>query len=258
MNPTLIEIVIAGLLFSAMLALTESGYRIGRRRKLRDPESSDAGLGEVDAAVFGLLGLTLAFTFSGAADRFAVRRTQIVEEANTIGTAYLRVDLLPAAEQPPIRALFKQYLESRIEVFEAFPDRAASNAALQRSKQLQGEIWARSVAACRKDANPSTATLLLTALNEMIDITTTRAVAASTHSPLIIFGLLVALSLLGALLSGYALARRGKRSLMHILVFALAVTGTICVVVDLDYPRAGLIHLRAADKPMLELRQSIR
>jgi hypothetical protein len=84
-------------LFLGMLLLLETGRRLGVRRLASDPEGARAGTGTVEGAVFALLGLLVAFTFSGAASRFDQRRDLIVEETNDIGTAYLRLDLLPAS-----------------------------------------------------------------------------------------------------------------------------------------------------------------
>src|SRR5215469_6922832 len=192
-----IEIATSVLLIVGMLVFIDLGYRIGRRRNASISVTLNEGMGTVDVAVFGVLGLTLAFTFGGASDRLAVRRAQIVQEANAIGTAYLRVDLLPASEQPALRALYREYLESRIEVFDKIRDRAASNAALDKGSRLQKEIWSRSVAACQVMSNPSVSTLVVSALNDMFDITTTRTMATVTHAPLIVLGLLVMLSFLG-------------------------------------------------------------
>ena len=88
-------------LFAGMTVMTTIGLQIGRKRRAADPENYQAGLGAIDAAVFGLLGLLVAFTFSGAAARFDERRTLIVQEANDIGTAYLRLDLLPRCRISP-------------------------------------------------------------------------------------------------------------------------------------------------------------
>src|ERR1700675_930574 len=96
--------LLAGLLalgvFVGMVILQEVGRRVGHRRLARDSEGARAGVGAIDGAVFGLLGLLVAFTFSGAASRFDARRQLVVEEANAIGTAYLRIDWLPN-EPPP-------------------------------------------------------------------------------------------------------------------------------------------------------------
>ena len=95
-NFALIASLSAAGLFLGMLILSEVGRRIGMARLARDSEGLTKGAGAAEAAVFGLLGLLIAFTFSGAASRFEDRRHLITAEANAIGTAYLRVDLLPA------------------------------------------------------------------------------------------------------------------------------------------------------------------
>src|SRR5215510_412756 len=111
MQYTLDIVLLAGGLFFGMLIFLEVGRRIGLRKIARDPAGADTGLSVIDGAVFTLLGLIVAFTFSGAASRFDVRRQLIVEEANAIGTAYLRVDLLPPDAQPALRDRFRRYLD---------------------------------------------------------------------------------------------------------------------------------------------------
>jgi hypothetical protein len=181
------DLIIAALLstaglFLGMLVLLEIGRRIGVRRLAKDPEGAMVGVGTVEGAVFGLLALLVAFTFSGAAARFDTRRQLIVEETNAIGTAYLRLDLLPAAAQPPLRERFRRYLAARLEAYRQLPDGAAATEALGRAAKLQEEIWTQAVAGSREpDAHPDAAKLLLPALNAMIDITTTRTLALQTH-----------------------------------------------------------------------------
>src|SRR6185295_10265709 len=185
MNPAIMATLILGLLFGAMLVCFEIGRRLGLARRARHPDEPPEGVRIIDGAILGLLGLSLAFTFSAASERLVVRRAQIVEEANAIGTAYLRIDVLPESDQPAIRDLFRRYLEARLEVFEKIPNLAASNAALAKSVALQREIWSRCVVATR-NATPSASILVLQALNQMIDITTARTMAAKTHAPTIV------------------------------------------------------------------------
>jgi len=118
----LISLLFAGGVFVGMILLLEVGRRLGRRRQGRDEEGARAGLGAVEGAVFALLGLLIAFTFSGAAARFDTRRQMIVEEANAIGTAWLRLDLLPPAAQPELRDLVRRYLDARLAIYEKIPD----------------------------------------------------------------------------------------------------------------------------------------
>jgi len=246
-------------LFLGMLLFLDIGRRIGTRRRAQDPEGAGAGTGAVDGAVFALLGLLVAFTFSGAAARFDTRRALIVEEANAIGTAYLRLDLVPASAQPALRDLFRRYMDSRIEVYRKLPDLNAAKAELAQSAKLQADIWNQAVAAGRLEGAPPAATmLLLPALNQMIDITTTRTMAGQIHPPMVIFLMLFGLALAGALLAGYGMASGKSRDWLHMLAFAAVLALAIYVIIDIEYPRLGLIRVDAFDQVLVEVRASMK
>jgi hypothetical protein len=244
-------------LLAGMLILLEIGRRIGVRHLAQDAEGARAGVGTVESAIFALLGLLIAFTFSGAAARFDARRQLIVEEANDIGTAYLRIDLLPAQAQPPLRDAFRRYVDARLEVYRKLPDVQAAHEQLARATALQGEIWTQAVASCKASGSQPATMLLLPALNDMIDITTVRAMASEMHPPPIIFAMLAALALASSLLAGYGMAGGKTRSWTHIIAFAAIVAITMYVIMDIEYPRLGLIRVDAFDQTMVQLRQSM-
>ena len=204
-----------------------------------DPDAPRVEVGALDGAVFALLGLLIAFTFSGAASRWDTRRQLVVEEANAIGTAYLRLDVLPPDAQPALREQFRQYVDARLAAYRSFPDVTAVKAELARSVTLQGEIWAQAVAACRSEGSQPARMLVLPALNAMIDITTTRTVAAQTHPPSIVYAMLVVLMLVSSLLAGHRMAEGKKRSWIHMVGFALTMAFALYVIVDLEFPRRG-------------------
>lgn len=257
MHHALTAALLAAALFGGILLFLEIGWRIGARRAAKGGSGS-GGLGTVDAAVFGLLGLLIAFTFSGAAARFDARRHLIVEEANDIGTAYLRLDLLPASTQPALRESFRRYLDSRLAVYRKLPDVAAARRELAESARLQQEIWTETVSACRAADSPAVASLVLSALNAMIDITTTRTHAAQMHPPTSIFAMLFGLSLAGGLLVGYALGANNTRSWLHRCAFAAIMALAVYVILDLEYPRLGLIRLDRSDQVLVDLRESMK
>jgi hypothetical protein len=256
---TLLAILSAAALFVAMLVCYEIGRRIGFARLASDPDGLAHGIGAVDGAVFALLGLLIAFTFSGAASRFEDRRHLVTQEANAIGTAYLRVDLLPADAQPELRELFRKYVDLRAVVYSQVADRAATEAKLAEAAALQETIWAKALAAGRRpDATAPATMLVLPALNEMIDITTTRHVATRNHPPLVIYLLLAGLSLVGSLLVGYGMSENKRQSWLHTTAFAIVLSLTTYVIVDLEFPRVGLIRVDAADQVLVDLRKSMR
>jgi len=228
------------------------------RRRLKEPKSDQASSGLLDGAVFGLLGLLIAFTFSGAASRFDHRRELVIKEANAIGTAYLRLDLLPVEAQPALRALFRQYLDARLDMVQKLPDIKASYAAIVQTNTLQGQIWPMAVKACQASGSVPATNLLMAALNEMFDIANLRATTSLVmHPPTVIFGMLFGLALMCSVLAGYATACASVRNWVHVVAFAAITAGTVYVILDIEYPRFGLIRIDAVDQVMVNLRKSM-
>lgn len=250
-------VILALGLFVGMIAMQELGHRLADRVERLDPDGAHAGTGPVEGAVFALLGLLVAFSFSGAAARFDARRQLIVEEANDIGTAYLRVDFAPPAAQPALRDLFRRYLDTRLAIYRRLPDLAAAQQELRTSEGLQAEIWSKSFAACRDGGPPACSIQLMPALNAMFDITTARTAAVRMHPPAVTFWLLFGLSLGCALLAGYSMASGQRRKWTHMIVFAAVTALTVYVILDLEYPRLGLIRIDAFDQVLVDVRASM-
>jgi hypothetical protein len=257
MNPASLAIVVSISLFAGMMACLETGYRFGLYASRKNPASHE-GTGTIGAAVFALLGLLLGFTFSNGISHLDQRRELIVHEANAIGTAYLRLDLLPTGKQAEMRQLFREYLNTRLEVYQQLPDVEAVDRHLAEAAQLQQQIWSKAIVASAADPTHNVARLLLPALNDMIDVTTARTIALHTHLPPLIFGLSIAVALLSALIAGYDMAKRRRRSSLHGLLYAVVIALTVFTFLDLEYPRFGLIRLNAADSALIQLRDSIR
>jgi hypothetical protein len=244
-------------LCAALFAMLELGRRLGTRRRLVDPQAG-AGLSAVDGAIYGLLGLLIAFTFSGAAARFDARRQLIVQETNAIGTAYLRLDLLPTPAQKELREKFRAYVDSRLAFYGKLSGRPAAKAELDRSTVLQGEIWTAAVAASKDVASPAVMTLVVSSLNDMIDITTTRLAAMMTHPPAVIGGMLLVLLLFSALFAGISLSEGRSRNILHMAGFAVLMTLALYVIADLEYPRLGLVRVDSFDQLLVDLRATMK
>lgn len=254
---TLTVFLFAAGLFTGMLLLLELGRRLGKKHLAAQEEGALPGSGAVDGAIFGLMGLLIAFTFSGAASRFDDRRQLIVEEANAIGTAYLRLDLLQSEPRDKLKDLFRQYLDTRLETYRRMANREEAQEEFELSVKLQSQIWQRAVSACQAEGNPPTTMLLLPALNAMIDITNTRASAFQFHPPSAIFAMLFLLTLASALLAGYGMAGGTTRSWTHMLSFSAALSVAVFVILDLEFPRHGFIRLDAFDHVLADLRASM-
>jgi hypothetical protein len=242
-------------LLSALLLFLFIGHRLGQRM---DKSGGSDGAGAINGAVFALLGLLLAFTFSGAASRFDERRALILQEANAISTAYLRLDLLPVERQPTIRTLFRNYLQARLDTYAAYAaaDTVAAHAAYQHSLALQQQIWTQALAAAQATNNTATLNLTTQALNAMIDITTSRLTATRTHPPDVIYLMLFCLASIAALLAGMSMASK-PLPWLQVSIFALSLSITMYVILDLEYPRKGLIRVDAADQLLRETLQAM-
>jgi hypothetical protein len=244
-------------LLGGMLLVGEIGRRVGTRQRARLMAGGAAGIGAVEAAVFALLGLLVAFTFQGAATRFDVRRDLIVQEANNIGTAWLRIDILPADVQPAMRELFRLYLDSRLETYRKISDSAAASAELARTAQMQSDIWKLAIAS-HKEGVQGVGVILLPALNSMFDIVTTRTMATQSHPPLIVFIMLAVLAFAAAFLAGHGMSGSKARSWIHSVGFALVLTVIVYVIMDMEFPRLGLVRVDSFDQVLVDLRQSMK
>lgn len=258
MQLTFTALLLTLALFVAIVLCMELGRRLGRIALTRNPDGLPKGIGASEGAIFGLLGLMIAFTFSGAATRFEERRHLITEEANDIGTAWLRIDLLPPDAQPDMRDLFRRYLDSRLATYQVATDPQAVAARLAATADLQNRIWAKATQGVhRPGASSAAPMLLLPALNAMFDITTTRTRATQNHPPTVVFMLLPALMLIAAVLVGFDLSENKVRQPLHILAFATVMSLTVYVIVDLEFPRFGLIRIDSSDQVLVDLRASM-
>jgi hypothetical protein len=241
-----------------MLALMEIGRRIGVRHLTPDLTEARKGLAAVDGAIFSLLGLLVAFTFHGAAERFDTRREQVIQEADHISTAWQRLDLLAEEDRAALRELFREYLEARLAMYRKLPNDAAAKPEIARSGKLRSEIWRRALAAaCNDPTRSQTCTLVVPALNQMFNMAQVRAVTARIHPPQAIFAILIALTLISALLIGYGMAGRKSRSWTHILGFVITMAAAICLIYELEYPRLGWIRIDPMDQVLVELRRTM-
>lgn len=257
-DPILYGSVVAIVTFFGVLVALRLGRVLGERA-IRRFGSIGSTIGSLEAAVFALLGLLIAFTFSGALTRFDARRTQVVQEANAIGTAWLRIDALPAAAQPKLRETFKAYVDARITTYRKLPAMKAALAELARSQDLQDEIWAQAVAAIQlPKSRPDAGMLVMPALNDMFDITSARFAATEMHPPGGIYVMLIALALVAALLAGYQSAGEKGYAWIHKIAFAAIVSATVYLILEIEYPRLGLIRMDAIDHLLVDVRARMK
>ncbi|MBS0171166.1 MAG: hypothetical protein JSR62_12490 [Nitrospira sp.] len=259
MNDSLLPLLVAsGLVLFMVLGLV-TGRWVGLRHQMDGSQATSSGLGLVGNALFALFGLLIAFTFSGASGRYDARRMLIADEANAIGTAYLRIDLLPAASQSSMHSMFRRYVEARLAVYHRLTDLDTAQREFEKAGEIQDEIWTVATAALQeKDALPSAPILVVSALNTMFDMATTRRMAALAHPPSIVFFLLLAAGMLCAFLVGYENADGKARQWVHMVVFIMMSGLTVYVIIEMEYPRLGFIRLDAFDEVLMSVLRAMK
>ena len=237
-------------LFIANLLLDECGFRIGRLRERRGHKETDATVGTIVAAELGLLAFLLAFSFGIAASRFDLRRHMVLDEANAIGTSFLRAATIPDAQGASIRRLLRDYADVRLGATAGVPvDRV-----LRRSEEIHQQLWTQAAAAAQQDPRSVPIGLLMQSLNEVIDLHASRVLAAlRNRMPLPVWLVLFAVGFLSFFTIGYqAGLTRASRSPAAI-VLALTLCTVIWLIADLD--RSGEGFLRVSQEPMIEVRR---
>lgn len=247
--------LVFGVSAVSLLALSEAGFRLGRLRANDQPEGSEASFGVATAALLGLVTFMLAFTFSIAAAQHAERRAAVLEEANIIGTAYYRAELLPDPEATKLSALLRDYVSLRFEVAEGGKTAAEILALIDASEVLHGQMWEIAAAVAKAEPSPTNA-LVLTALNDLFDVHSERVVyGLYRRIPPVIWMalLLVAGTGMGAMTYRTGALWQRRSELTPVLIFALA--GVVTLIADIDNPQRGT--LTGNPKPILELGEAI-
>jgi len=249
LNPILQDVSIAlGLLVVLMIAL-ESGYQAGRRSASVADGPAGGQVGAIQGAILGLLALLLGFSFAGAATRFMERQDLIVREANAIGTAYLRADLLDEPHRAELQAALRRYTHDRIEP-SARLRYGIDEAELAKFELHHAQIW--SAATTGIDARPASTLAVLNPVNDVIDLHSTRMAAGRKHLPMLVIGLLIACSLLAIGIIGYGCGLSGRRRAPLTVSLSILIGTALWTTIDLDHPRAGLMQL--SDAPLGALR----
>ena len=250
------EPAIALGLLVLLLLVTEAGFRRGRAAGSSLSDSTKSQLSTLQGAMMGLLALLLGFSFAMAEGRFETRRQLVVEESNAIGSTYLRSRMLGEPFKAEVAKLLREYVDARIEYFEeeVNPDRVKD--AIDKSEDLQKQVWSQAIAAVAKNPSAVPTGLFVTSLNEVIDLHAQRDAARVDHVPEIVLLLLFFVAAGSMALVGYGCGIGNRRNLQHTVAVSLIVSFVILVIMDLDRPRRGVI--RVSQESMVALRASLQ
>jgi hypothetical protein len=243
------ELMVASALVFGLIVALFVGEVLGRRVSRERNASVGAQVGAIQGAMLGLLGLFLGFSFAGAAGRFMERQDLIVREANAIGTAYLRAELLDEPDRSALQSELAAYVAHRISLSDR-PEYLVTAADVRQIAGYHESMWR--FAREGVERKPAVMLALLGPINEVIDLHTTRMAAGRKHLPVFVMSLLLACSVLAIGVIGYGCGASGRGSMMMGAALCVVMAASLWATIDLDHPRAGLIRL--SDAPLAELR----
>jgi hypothetical protein len=233
-----------------MFGATAIGLFIGRRlaqhaETLREP------FGVIQAALLTLVGLLLAFTLAMAVTRYEARRAAVVDDANAIGTAYLRAQTLPEPMRSASLRLYPTYADASIALSDSVPGSGGAKRAIGQESDIQRQLWSLAGQSLDRQPIQSAPRLYVESLNEMIDMQTTRVAAINNRVPtaislVVVSGAAVALALMAVYLAMFS------RGVVTVLLAAGLLTLLLFVTFDLDRPARGFITV--PDAPLVAVR----
>ena len=239
------------LTLATVVVAVEIGYQLGRFRRRRSDEEKEAPVGAIVAATLGLLAFMLAFTFSLAATRYDSRRMVVLDEANAIGTTFLRAGMLPEPHGAECRKLLKNYVDVRLHAAES----GDVEEVLSESGKLHRALWDQATQAAAKDPHSIVTGLFIQSLNEVIDLHSKRVLLALRNRiPEIVWLALYFITVLSMSALGYQEGLARSRRSLAVLSLMLTFSAVILLIADLDRPREGLV--RVSQRSMLDLRES--
>jgi hypothetical protein len=234
------------MLVSALLifAMSEVGFRLGRRKEASLDDSDPSSLLETTA--FTLLALLLGFSFSLALGRYDARRGALLREANAIGTTFLRAEFFDAKTVSAVRADLRSYVAERIAYARADAQPDQRRLADRNSTTLQRDLWKLATQAANRDPHSTTVPLFIAALNDTINLSTEERAVLNTHIPDVVIIWLLLIAFIASAMMGYRFGHQGKRARIFEVVFAVMVALVFGLVLDLDRPQRGIIRINLA------------
>jgi hypothetical protein len=234
-----------------ILASCEIGYQFGKHARTQQDQEAPSSIGAMVGGMLGMLGFVLAFTFSMAASQFEIRKQNVLDEANTIGTAYLRADLIGKQYGTEVKRLLREYVDVRLQATKV----NGLDAAIARSAEIHKLLWAQVSAAAAATPNTNTS-LMIQSINDVIDMHEKRLTGALRNRiPESVWIALIAITVLTMATMGMLIGFTGKRRQVAVIALSLAFAVLVTLVVDLDSPQRGLIIV--GQQSMVDLQHSM-
>lgn len=238
------SLYLAIALFIFILINYELGYRWGRKLQRESNTEIKNQTQSIQAGVLGLLALLLGFTFNMAVQRYESRNDSLIREVNAIGTAQLRLSLLPDSLQFDLPQLMDEYIQHRIQFASIHLDEGEQRLQAEREiNSIQNQLWASAQQAALIDPRPVVTGYFIQALNEVFDARTARIASQNRHVPEVILFLLFLIFALSMALIGYSGGLSGRRAYVPTALLNLLIVLVVFIIIDLDRPKRGLIQI---------------
>lgn len=238
-------LIVVGLIGGVMIT-HEAGFWLGSRLRSTD-EPFDRQVALVRGSTAALVAFLIGFAFSGAASRFIDRIDIIVNEANALGTAYLRADLIADPQRSELKAALREYTGDRVQLLSG-ERRDQIEPLLAKVGALHERMWRAAIAGT--EGNAPLAGVVLPPVNEVIDLHATHLTMARRHLPLPIMAVLLGTAAVGIGLIGFGNGRVGRRFTLLDSVYGVVLAVALWMTIDLDYPGLGII--RVTNLPVVE------
>jgi hypothetical protein len=233
------ELLVVLSLIAGVFAAHEIGFRLGSLTGSSD-ERFDRQVGLIQASTGALVAFLVGFAFSGAASRFIDRADIIVKEANALGTAYLRADVIAEPQRSELKAALKEYVGDRVKLLSR-DQRDQIVPLLAKVGGLHERMW-RSAIKGTQDNAPLMA-VVLPPINEVIDLHSMHLAMARRHLPIPIMAVLLGTAAIGFGLMGFGNGRAGRRFSVIDSVYGVVLAIALWMTIDLDYPGMGIIRV---------------
>ena len=250
------EWLIFAIFIILLLSASEIGYRLGWRAQSKINEPTRSQVNMLQAASLGLLALLLGFTFSMALTRFDTRKQLVLDEANAIGTTYLRAQLLPNPARKEVSNLLRRYVDVRLEFYQVGINQSGLQKVDDDTEKLHSALWSYAIAVGGQDPRAIPTGLFIQSLNEVIDLHAKRVTALGNHVPESIFILLLVVATLALGLIGYGAGMGRDRNILPTVISVILIASVILLIMDLDRPRRGLI--KVSQQSMVHLQEGLK
>jgi hypothetical protein len=235
-----------------LLVVMEAGYQAGKRKRLaieecHAAEGSDVAL----ASILALLGLVLAFTYSFTLSRFDSRKHAVLEEANAIGTAFLRASLAPEPSRSELQKLLREYAQTRLVTREQFLTKDGFHKVLERTTKAQALLWPATERMVKATAAGPLEVSIVQSVNKVLDVAGKRLAAYIDRLPAIVFVLLVFIAATAMFVACFHAGRQGSLNRWRLALLSVVLAAVITVITDFDRPLSGLVEV--SQQPIADL-----